>query len=163
LSGHLYSTQVVGLPGGGFVTASANKEIHFYDAERRLVKRVTNAHSHVVKKLAHLASSDLVFSAGNDGFIKSWTRRGEAVHAWQAHFSGATDKGKEHDPFIFGLCAFDAPDGSGGRVASGGEDRFLRVWALDGTLMQVRGGWGDGAYGTGLRAVTFKSTFFLLC
>jgi WD40 repeat protein len=133
----MYSTQVLGLPGGGFVTASANKEIHFYDASRKLIKRVQNAHGHVVKKLAYLAAGDLIYSAGNDGYIKSWTRRGDAVGSWQAHFSGSTDKGKEYDPFIFALCTHTNAAGQP-EVVTGGEDAHVRIWTPQGQLIQVR-------------------------
>ena len=50
LDGHQYSTQVLGLPGGGFVLASANKEIHFYDRARKLIKRVTGAHNRMTNR-----------------------------------------------------------------------------------------------------------------
>ncbi len=124
---------MLGLPGGGFVTASSNKEIHFYDAKRVLVKKVVSAHTHVVKKIVFDAVNDRVISAGNDGWIKTWTRTGVPVGAWQAHFTGTYANGQSHDPFILAL-AFNPVTAE---IVSGGEDRTVRIWTADGTLKQA--------------------------
>lgn len=47
--------------------------------------------------------------------IRFWTLEGEAVTVLHGH-----------DSFIYSLCAI--PDSAGGGLISGGEDRTMRVW-----------------------------------
>jgi WD40 repeat protein len=124
LGGHANATEVLGLASGEVVTASTNKSIVILRPDRTLLRKLTDAHDHAIRKLA--AHPRGFVSCGNDGFVKVWSRAGEQLLSIPAHISGKTDK------FCYGVAVLAT-----GELASCGEDATVRVWSAGGELQQV--------------------------
>ncbi|KAI0302198.1 WD40-repeat-containing domain protein [Russula brevipes] len=108
---------VVAIEGGQYLTGSADKTIKLWRQHKCL--RTYHGHKDVVRSLALL--TDIGFASGsNDSEITIWTFDGDVVHSLSAHTS-----------FVYTLTIL--PNGD---VASGGEDRSLRIWR-DGECYQT--------------------------
>ena len=115
VAGHQHGVEVCVLDGDRIISGSGNKAIHIID-NNKITRRIPNAHNHSIRKLI---PHPLGFaSAGNDGFIKVWTRDGDELHAIDAH----TDSG-EQAAHVYGLALNPLTD----ELASCGETG-VKVW-----------------------------------
>ncbi|KAI0273434.1 phospholipase A-2-activating protein [Gloeopeniophorella convolvens] len=118
LVGHAQSVwAVVALEGDEYLTGSADKTIKLWRQHKCI--RTYHGHKDAVRSLALL--TDIGFASGsNDSEIIIWTFEGDVIHSLSAHTS-----------FVYTLSIF--PNGD---IASGGEDRSLRIWR-DGECYQT--------------------------
>jgi phospholipase A-2-activating protein len=121
---HKYSSIVLGLQSGTIVTASANYEIHIFDAAGTLQRSIKDAHDNVVR---NLSAHPLGFtSCGNDGAVKVWTEQGDLLHKFDAHM--------HNSKFVHGLATLPC-----GGIVTSGEDSAVKIWSADGKLQQSIG------------------------
>ncbi|SPR00514.1 unnamed protein product (mitochondrion) [Plasmodiophora brassicae] len=129
LEGHEYGVEVAALDSGEIVTGSGNRSqgiIRIWSGST-CVDQNDSAHSHIIRKLIR---HPLGFaSCGNDGFVKVWTAGPpmSCILSVLAHPAAA-----DIDSFVYSIAYIE----STGSIVSVGEDRYARIIAGDGTIVQ---------------------------
>lgn len=108
-----------------YYIASADTLIRLWRGNK--VDVVFKGHTGAVRALARVTQEDgdlaasLFASASNDGSIRIWNLKGDAITVLEGH----------DDSFIYGLIAIPS-DGDADGLASSGEEGLVRIWDSDG-------------------------------
>ena len=120
LEGHAYAVSVLALPGKKYVTGSQDKNLNFWDGDRK-VNTVQNAHDDIIRSIILSPDKESIFTTSNDMKIKQWSLNGQLLNIFNAH-----------DGFIFSLCF----NNKSHQLFSCGDDRVVKVWKENGNYEQ---------------------------
>jgi len=114
------------LADGRLASGSDDKSVRLWDVATRVCVGVLEGHTSYVHSLAALIDGRLA-SGSRDCTIRVWDTRPVAAGAAAAAAPGATPVVvlKGHTGYVFALQALP-----GGRLASGSEDKSVRLWSL---------------------------------
>lgn len=110
LEGHSHAVTTLALPNKKYITASQDKAIKFWDADK-LLRTVELAHEDIIRSIILDDSSESFYTCSNDTVIKQWTMDGRMI-----------GKLEEHEGFLFSICK------KNGILFSGGDDKVVKYW-----------------------------------
>jgi len=110
LEGHSHAVTTLALPNKKFITASQDKAIKFWDADK-LIRTVELGHEDIIRSIILDDSSETFYTCSNDTVIKQWTMDGRLI-----------GKLEEHEGFLFSILK------KNGILFSAGDDKVVKYW-----------------------------------
>ncbi|NDJ17703.1 AAA-like domain-containing protein [Myxacorys almedinensis] len=142
--------------GDWFITGGRKKQIRLRQRDGTLIKTLTG-HTNAIRKVAVSADGQKIASASLDGTVKLWRVKDGALLATLAEHQADVravafnPRATRASATLVDSVAVPIAGANPVALASGGSDKTVRLWTLDGTLLKTL----DGHQGT-VYAVKFS-------